>query len=39
MGESLLLGGQRVSGAALTDSGFEYRHGDLEPALRKLLGR
>ncbi len=33
-----ILGGQRMAPAALTRLGFEFRHPELEPALRDLLG-
>lgn len=39
MGESLLLSGQRVSGAALRKSGFSFEHAELEATLRALLRR
>jgi uncharacterized protein (TIGR01777 family) len=34
----LLLDSQRVLPVALTEAGFEFRHVELEPALRSLLG-
>ena len=37
--ETLLLFSQRVVPAVLLDSGFEFRHRELEPALRAVLGR
>ncbi|MFH1725682.1 MAG: TIGR01777 family oxidoreductase [Elusimicrobiota bacterium] len=39
MGEALLLGGQKVAPARLEKAGFRFRHPELEPALRHLLGR
>lgn len=39
MGESLLLGGQRVLPRVLLDSGYAFRHSTLEAALRHVLGR
>lgn len=39
MGESMLLGGQRVAPEALRASGFAFAHPTLEPALRSLLER
>jgi len=39
MAGPLLLGGQRVLPGGLLDSGYVFRHADLEPALRHLLGR
>jgi uncharacterized protein (TIGR01777 family) len=35
----MMLGGQRVLPAALQASGFEFRHPEIEPALRHELGR
>ena len=37
--ESLLLVSQRVSPTVLTESGFTFRHTEIEPALRAVLGR
>jgi uncharacterized protein (TIGR01777 family) len=37
--EALLFGGQRVAPAVLTSDGYEFRHADLEPALRAVLSR
>ncbi|MDP4220489.1 MAG: TIGR01777 family oxidoreductase [Bacteroidota bacterium] len=37
MGEELLLFGQRVLPARLNESGFEFEHKELEPALRSML--
>ena len=34
-----LLGGQRVVADRLLESGFEFRHPELERALRHVLGR
>jgi len=39
MAGPLLLGGQRVLPRRLLDAGYAFRHGELEPALRHLLGR
>jgi len=39
MGESLLLGGQRVIPGALEKSGFRFGYENLEDALRLMLGR
>lgn len=39
MGETLLLGGQRVAPRALMDAGYRFSHPDLEGALRMMLGR
>lgn len=39
MGEALLLEGQKVLPAKLTQAGFEFLHPDLESALRWELGR
>lgn len=39
MAQALLLDGQRAVPAALTGSGFEFRHAELEPALRAILDR
>ncbi len=41
MGEmaGLLLTGQRAVPQRLTDAGFEFKHGQLEPALRNLLAK
>ena len=39
MVEEMLLAGQRVQPAVLRDRGFEFRHTELEPALRDLLAR
>jgi uncharacterized protein (TIGR01777 family) len=39
LAEALLLDGQRVLPERLLDAGFEFRHTDLEPALRELLDR
>lgn len=36
---ALLFGGQRVRPRALEADGYAFRHTDLEPALRELLGR
>ncbi|MHB8876071.1 MAG: TIGR01777 family oxidoreductase [Myxococcaceae bacterium] len=38
MGTALLVGGQKVRPAALSASGFEFMHPELEPALRFALG-
>jgi uncharacterized protein (TIGR01777 family) len=38
MGEALLLSSQRVQPAKLEASGFQFRHPELEGALRELLG-
>jgi uncharacterized protein (TIGR01777 family) len=37
MGKSVLLGGARVLPRRLEETGFRFRHPDLEPALRALL--
>ncbi len=37
--DALLLSSQRVEPARLLASGYRFRHPDLEPALRSLLGR
>jgi uncharacterized protein (TIGR01777 family) len=37
--EALLFGGQRVLPNVLTSDGFAFRHSELEPALRAVLGR
>lgn len=37
--EALLLSSQRVEPTVLLASGFEFRHSDIEPALRAVLGR
>ncbi len=37
--DALLLSSQRVSPQVLLDSGFEFGHPDIEPALRSVLGR
>jgi uncharacterized protein YndB with AHSA1/START domain len=37
--DALLLSSQRVEPDVLVDSGFEFRHAELEPALRAVLGR
>lgn len=39
MGRTLLLGGQRVVARALAERGFAFADGELEAALRRLLGR
>ncbi len=39
MGEELLLAGARITPARLHRAGFSFRWGDLEAALRSLLGR
>lgn len=39
MGEALLLASTRVEPARLAAAGFSFRHAELEPALRHLLGR
>jgi len=39
MGETLLLGGQRVTAKVLRESGFSFSYPELEPALRSMLGR
>lgn len=39
MGEALLLSSTRTTPAALQKTGFEFRHPDLEPALKDLLIR
>lgn len=39
MGREILLGSTRVRPGKLEDSGYEYRHPDLEDALRYILGR
>ncbi len=38
MAREIILSGCRVSSKKLCDSGFEFRHPDLEPTLRNLLG-
>jgi uncharacterized protein len=38
LADSLLYEGQRVLPEVLTEAGFEFRHTDLEPTLRELLG-
>jgi uncharacterized protein (TIGR01777 family) len=38
MAAPLLLEGQRARPARLLESGFEFRHPELEPALRALVG-
>jgi NAD dependent epimerase/dehydratase family enzyme len=35
----LLFGGQRVLPNVLTGDGYAFRHAELEPALRAVLGR
>jgi len=37
--EALLFGGQQVLPRVLIESGYEFRHAELEPALRAVLGR
>ena len=39
MADTALLGSQRAVPARLLDSGYRFRHAELEPALRFLLGR
>jgi len=39
MAREMLLAGQRVTPAKLTATGYGFRHTELEPALRQLLGR
>jgi NAD dependent epimerase/dehydratase family enzyme len=39
MADALLLASQRVEPARLRAAGYAFRHPDLEPALRALLGR
>ncbi len=39
LAETLLFESQRITTSALTDDGFTFRHGELEPALRAQLGR
>ena len=39
MADGLLLSSQRVEPAKLVASGYEFRHANLEPALRHLLGK
>ena len=39
LADSLLFMSQRVSPTVLLDHGFEFRHPELEPALRETLGR
>ncbi len=39
LGRTLLLGGQRVVARALAERGFAFADGELEAALRRLLGR
>lgn len=39
MADALLLASTRVVPGALTNAGFDYHHGELEPALRHVLGR
>jgi len=39
MADALLLGGARVTPARLHDTGYTFRHADLETALRHVLGR
>ena len=39
MASEILLSGVRASSRKLQDSGFKFRHPDLETALRKLLGK
>lgn len=39
MGEALLLASTRVEPASLAAAGFSFRHPEIEPALRHLLGR
>nr|MCS5689807.1 DUF1731 domain-containing protein [Acidimicrobiales bacterium] len=38
MGESLLLHSARLQPSVLSAEGFEFRDGDLEHALRRILG-
>jgi len=38
MADALLLASQRVQPVKLQDSGFQFRHPELEGALRELLG-
>jgi hypothetical protein len=38
MGEELLLASDRMRPEKLTESGFEWRYPDLEPALEHVLG-
>ena len=38
MAREIILSGCRASNKKLQDSGFDFRHPDLEPALRNLLG-
>jgi NAD dependent epimerase/dehydratase family enzyme len=39
LGQELLLAGQRVLPARLTERGYDFLHPDLESALRFELGR
>ena len=39
MADSLLLASTRVAPTALVESGFDFQHAELEPALRHLLGK
>ena len=39
MADALLLTGARIEPAVLRESGYEFAHTDLEPALRHILGR
>lgn len=39
MADEMLLGGARVAPARLRDTGYAFRHADLETALRHVLGR
>jgi hypothetical protein len=39
MADALLLASQRVDPARLRQAGYQWRHPDLEPALRAMLGR
>lgn len=39
MADALLLASTRVVPSALASAGFDYRHGELEPALRHVLDR
>jgi NAD dependent epimerase/dehydratase family enzyme len=39
MADELLLASARVSPARLMDTGYEFMDGDLEAALRHMLGR
>ena len=39
MADELLLAGARVTPARLMETGYEFMDGDLEPALRHMLGR